>query len=241
VPVDPPPTIWEFPPTERFHPEDDLVATGADLEPGTILAAYRRGIFPMPMGSPRAPMAWFSPIRRGVLRPSELHVSRSLAKSARRFEIRVDTACAEVIDACADPRRPSGWIDEQIRTAYLRLHALGWVHSVETWRDDRLVGGLYGLALGGLFAGESMFHRETDASKVALVGLMRMLDDGQNRMVDTQWQTPHLASLGVSEVSREEYLQLLAEVLPTPDLEPFGPDVRTEQREGTVEDDVTDR
>ena len=243
MPVDPPPTIWEFPPPARFHPDDDLVATGADLEPGTILSAYRRGIFPMPLGGRRAPMAWFSPVRRGVMRPRDLHVSRSLARSARRFEIRVDTACAEVIDACADPRRPSGWIDGQIREAYLRLHALGWVHSVETWRNDLLVGGLYGVAIGGLFAGESMFHRETDASKVALVALVRMLDDGQNRLIDTQWQTPHLASLGVSEVSRAEYLRLLAEVLPTPDaeIERFGPAVRTPEREGTVDGDIADR
>jgi leucyl/phenylalanyl-tRNA---protein transferase len=122
-----------------------------------------------------------------------------------------------VIDACADPRRPSGWIDDQIRTAYLRLHDLGWVHSVETWRDGRLVGGLYGVAMGGLFAGESMFHHETDASKVALLGLAALLDDGQDRLVDTQWQTPHLASLGVQEVSRADYLDRLRVVLATPD------------------------
>ena len=243
VPVEPPPTIWEFPPPARFHPEDDLVATGADLEPGTVLAAYRLGIFPMPIGGRGAPMAWFSPIRRGVLRPRDLHVSRSLAKSAGRFEIRVDTACAEVIDACADPRRPSGWIDDQIREAYLRLHALGWVHSVETWRGGRLVGGLYGVAVGGLFAGESMFHHETDASKVALMGLVRLLDDGRSRLVDTQWQTPHLASLGVSEVSRDEYLRLLPEVLRTPaaDFEPRPADVRTPGQAGTVKGDTADR
>ncbi len=243
MPVDPPPTIWEFPPSARFQPDDDLVATGADLEPGTVLAAYRRGIFPMPLGGRRAPMAWFSPVRRGILRPQDLHVSRSLARSARRFEIRVDTACAEVIDACADPRRPSGWIDDQIRAAYLRLHALGWVHSVETWRDGRLVGGLYGLAVGGLFAGESMFHHETDASKVALIGLVRMLDDGQHRLIDTQWQTAHLASLGVSEVLREEYLRLLADVLATPDLdvERFRLDVRSPEGRGTVDGDITER
>jgi leucyl/phenylalanyl-tRNA--protein transferase len=221
VPVEPPPSAWDFPGPERFHAEDDLVATGADLEPGTVLEAYRRGLFPMPIGRRRAPMAWFSPIRRGVLVPSELRVSRSLRRSARTFEVRVDTACAEVIDACADPRRPQGWIDDQIRTAYLRLQELGWVHSIETWRDDRLVGGLYGVAMGGLFAGESMFHRETDASKVALLGLVALLDDGQDRLVDTQWQTPHLASLGVTEVSRADYLERLGVVLTTPDVD-FG-------------------
>jgi leucyl/phenylalanyl-tRNA--protein transferase len=170
-------------------------------------------------------------------------VSRSLTRSLRHFELRLDTACAEVIDACADPRRPSGWIDGRIREAYLHLHALGWVHSVETWREDRLVGGLYGVAIGGLFAGESMFHHETDASKAALVGLVEWLDDGQDRLIDTQWQTSHLASLGVSEVSREEYLRLLAEVLVTADVdvERFRSDVRTPRAGGTVDRDVTDR
>src|SRR6476659_3419519 len=216
VPVDPPPSVWDFPPLSRFHPHDDLVATGADLEPGTILAAYRRGLFPMPVGGRRAPMAWFCPVARGVLRPADLRVSRSLRRSVRRFELRVDTACAEVIDACADPSRPAGWIDDQIRTAYLRLHELGWVHSVETWRDGRLVGGLYGVSVGGLFAGESMFHRETDASKVALVALVRLLDDGEDRLVDTQWLTPHLASLGVRELARANYLALLPRLLARP-------------------------
>ena len=237
MPVEPPPTIWEFPPPTRFHPADDLVATGADLEPGTILAAYRLGIFPMPIGGRRAPMAWFSPVRRGVLlRPGDFHVSRSLAKSARRFEIRVDTACAEVIDRCADPRRPSGWIDDHIRSAYLRLHELGWVHSIETWHHGRLVGGLYGVAIGGLFAGESMFHHESDASKVALLGLVRLLDDGLDRLVDTQWQTPHLATLGVAEIPREEYLRLLPTVLATPDVdfEHRCRDVRPSPGPGTV-------
>jgi leucyl/phenylalanyl-tRNA---protein transferase len=156
-----------------------------------------------------------------VLVPGDLRVSRSLRRSVRTFEIRVDTACAEVIDACADPSRPQGWIDDQIRTAYLRLHELGWVHSIETWRDGRLVGGLYGVAMGGLFAGESMFHHETDASKVALLGLVALLDDGENRLVDTQWQTPHLASLGVGELSRADYLDRLRVVLDTPDAD-FG-------------------
>jgi leucyl/phenylalanyl-tRNA---protein transferase len=231
VPVEPPPSAWEFPGPERFHPEDDLVATGADLEPGTVLEAYRRGLFPLPIGGRRAPMAWFCPVRRGVMAPGDLRVSRSLRRSARSFEIRVDTACAEVIDACADPRRPSGWIDGQIRTAYLRLHELGWVHSIETWRDGRLVGGLYGVAVGGLFAGESMFHRETDASKVALLGLVALLDDGRDRLVDTQWRTPHLATLGVRELARADYLDRLGVVLATPDAD-FGRTIDPERAYG---------
>nr|WP_221634450.1 leucyl/phenylalanyl-tRNA--protein transferase [Nocardioides luti] len=181
------------------------------MEPGTLLAAYRRGLFPMPSGTPGDPMYWFSPVRRGVLPLDRLVVSRSLRRSCRDHEIRVDTAFEEVVDACADPSRDSGWIDADIRAAYLRLHELGWAHSVEAWRDGRLVGGLYGVAVGGLFAGESMFHRERDASKVALVGLVEGLRDDRaaDRIVDVQWSTPHLASLGVVELSRAAYLRRL--------------------------------
>jgi leucyl/phenylalanyl-tRNA--protein transferase len=223
VPVEPPPSRWSFPSHEAFDPDDDLVAFGADVEPGTLLAAYRAGIFPMPIGTSRRraePMAWFSPVRRGVLHLDQVKVSRSLRRSARTMEIRVDTAFEEVVDACADPRRPSGWIDGRIREAYAGLHDLGWVHSVEAWRDGRLVGGLYGVALGGLFAGESMFHRETDASKVALLGLVDLLRDGEERLIDTQWATPHLASLGVAEVDRAAYLSRLPDLLAVPDAFP---------------------
>jgi leucyl/phenylalanyl-tRNA--protein transferase len=218
MPVEPPPTPWSFPGPERLDDSDDLVAAGADLAPGTVLAAYRRGMFPMPSGTRGDPMFWWSPVRRGVLPVRGLHVSRSLRRSARDFEIRVDSAFEEVLDACADPRRDSGWIDADIRAAYLRLHELGWVHSVEAWRDGRLAGGLYGVAIGGLFAGESMFHRERDASKVALLGLCRLLDDqlADRRLVDVQWVTPHLASLGVVEISRREYLTRLADAVRLP-------------------------
>jgi len=216
VPVDPPPTIWEVPPPAGVHPEDDLVATGADLEPATLLAAYRRGIFPMPLGGPRAPMAWFSPVRRGVLRPRDFHVSRSLAKSARRFELRVDTACAAVIDACADPSRPSGGIDGPIREAYLRLHELGWVHSVETWRDGRLVGGLDGVALGKAFYGESMFSHATDASKIAFCHLVRFLRNQGCGIIDCQMRIDHLASLGAREIPRSEFAARLATLTAAP-------------------------
>ncbi|MGH3362087.1 MAG: leucyl/phenylalanyl-tRNA--protein transferase [Nocardioides sp.] len=216
MPVEPPPTPWHFP--EPSADLGDLVGVGADLGPGTILAAYRAGIFPMPWGAPREPMHWFSPVRRGVLPLDGVHVSRSLRRSARTFEIRVDTAFEDVIDGCADSRREDGWIDANIRAAYLRLHELGWVHSVEAWRDGRLAGGLYGVAIGGLFAGESMFHRETDASKVALLGLVELLTDAHTgrRLLDVQWQTPHLASLGVVEISRHSYLQRLRDALRLP-------------------------
>jgi leucyl/phenylalanyl-tRNA--protein transferase len=228
MPVEPPPTAWSFPGPERIDESDDLVAAGADLSPGTVLAAYRRGMFPMPSGASGDPMYWWSPVRRGVLPINGMHVSRSLRRSARDFEIRVNTAFEDVLERCADPRRDSGWIDAPIREAYLHLHELGWVHSVEAWRDGRLAGGLYGVAIGGLFAGESMFHRERDASKVALLGLCRLLDDGfaDSRLIDTQWRTPHLASLGVVEIPRQEYLARLASALRLPLPAFAGPDPR---------------
>jgi leucyl/phenylalanyl-tRNA--protein transferase len=243
-PVEPPPTPWVLPgraelvalpvvgPPDGVDPDgpdgpdgpdasydaSDLVAVGADLEPGTLLAAYRSGLFPMPEGRS---VGWWCPAHRGVLRLDEMAVSRSLRRSARRFEIRVDTAFAQVLAACADPRRPHGWIDRRITRAYTELHRLGWAHSVETWLDDRLVGGLYGVAIGGLFAGESMFHHETDASKVALLGLVEGLrsdPDGAagRRLVDVQWATPHLTSLGVRQVPRAAYVDGLAALLDVP-------------------------
>jgi len=213
--TEPPPSPWAFPGPARFDPDDDLVAAGADLAPGTLLAAYRRGLFPMPSGRRGDPMLWFSPVRRGVLPLDRLQVSRSLRRSLRHFEVRVNGDFTQVIDACADPRRPAGWIDPSIRAAYTELHRLGWAHSVEAWQDGRLAGGLYGVSIGGLFAGESMFHRETDASKVALVGLVELLRDapGEPRLLDVQWRTSHLASLGCVEISRREYLGRLPKAL----------------------------
>ena len=195
----------------------DLVAVGADLAPGTILEAYRHALFPMPVEGEDAP-GWWSPDPRGVLPLDALRVSRSLRQSARRFTVTVDVCFAEVVDACADPRRDHGWISRDVRDAYVRLHELGWAHSVETWRDGELVGGLYGLAVEGLFAGESMFHRERDASKVALIALVDLLraDGDPRRLLDVQWATDHLRSLGVVEVSRARYLDLLAAALEAP-------------------------
>jgi leucyl/phenylalanyl-tRNA--protein transferase len=224
VPVEPSPSVWSFGDPSAYERDDDLVAVGADLEPGTLLAAYRRGLFPMPSGTPGDPTYWFCPVRRGVLPLEALVVSRSLRRSRRDFEIRVDTAFVEVLNGCADPRRASGWIDTDIREAYVRLHELGWAHSVEAWRDGRLAGGLYGVAIGGLFAGESMFHRVRDASKVALVGLVDLLCDARatDRLIDVQWGTPHLASLGVVEISRSAYLRRLPGVLAVPSPRAFG-------------------
>lgn len=197
-----PPTPWAFEPAE--WPDDDCIAFGADLEPSTVVEAYRRGAFPMP---DRGRMLWWSPMERGVLGPGDLHVSRSLRRSLRAFTITVDTDFEAVIDACADPGRTGWWIDGSIRSAYVRLHELGYAHSIET-RDDegRLVGGLYGLGIGALFAGESMFHHRTDASKAALVGLVQIMSQLPDWLVDTQWQTPHLATLGVRTISRASYV-----------------------------------
>ncbi|MGN0065671.1 MAG: leucyl/phenylalanyl-tRNA--protein transferase, partial [Nocardioides sp.] len=151
MPQEPEPTPWVFPPASDWDPDDDLVALGADLEPGTLLEAYRHGLFPMPTNFTGEPMGWFSPVRRGVLPLDGVRVSRSLRRAARDFEVRVDTAFEAVIDACGRPERPDGWITADVRAAYVALHRLGWAHSVETWRDGRLVGGLYGVAIGGLF------------------------------------------------------------------------------------------
>lgn len=220
MPVDPPPSRWAFPTSvedvARAAGDGEVVGVGADLEPGTILSAYRHGLFPMPVR--RGVIAWWSPDPRGVIPLDGLVVSRSLRKSCSRFEIGVDQAFGEVLEACADRRRPGAWITREIKRAYYRLHALGWAHSVEAWTSDgRLAGGLYGVAIGGLFAGESMFHRQTDASKVALVGLVERLRAGGATLLDVQWVTPHLASLGAVTIPRAEYHRRLAGALDVAD------------------------
>ena len=214
-PVDPGPSRWAFGSPLEADPEGP-VAIGADLEPATLLAAYRAGVFPMPVHRGRT-LAWWSPDPRGVIPLDGLRVSRSLAKAARHHHTTVDAAFDVVLASCADPRRPGGWITRGIRRAYTRLHELGWAHSVEAWTDDgRLAGGLYGVAIGGLFAGESMFHRETDGSKVALVGLVERLRAGGAEVLDVQWTTPHLASLGALDIPRARYLELLATAVARP-------------------------
>jgi leucyl/phenylalanyl-tRNA--protein transferase len=214
MPSEPPPTTWtlERPPGDHPH---DVWALGADLEPGTLLAAYRLGLFPMPVEDH---LVWWSPEERAVIRVTEFRVSRSLRRAADGYEIRVDTAFGDVIRGCADPDRPHGWIDEDVVVAYTGLHDLGWAHSVEAWDDEGLAGGLYGVGIGGLFAAESKFYRRTGASKAALLGLIRLLQEaGGARVVDVQWATPHLLSLGAVKVSRPEYHRLLSETLPLPD------------------------
>ncbi len=213
MPVEPLPTRWRLPDPAELGP-GDLAGVGADLEPGTLLAGYRTGLFPMPVDSQ---LAWWSPDPRAILPLEGMIVSRSLRRSCRQFEVRIDTSFDAVVAACADPIRPGGWISDEITAAYGTLHRLGWAHSVETWTADGLLaGGLYGVAIGGLFAGESMFHRFRDASKAALVALVDLLRGSGASLLDVQWRTPHLASLGVIEISRERYLRLLSEALTRP-------------------------
>ncbi len=216
-PVDPGPAAYRFF-ADRAAPGEDLIGVGADLRPATVLAGYRSGVFPMGLGQHgRGPLGWWSPDPRGVLRLGDLRVSRSLRQASKRFRVTVDQDFAGVLNGCADPRRAGRWITADIAAAYTELFRLGWVHSVEVWDDDGLAGGLYGVAVGGLFAGESMFFRARDASKVALVELVRLLDDGDSRrLLDVQWVTPHLASLGAREMPRRSYLRLLRIALEAP-------------------------
>ena len=225
MPQEPPPTRWVLPAVDRLPPElagEDLVGFGADLEPGTLLAAYRSGLFPMHVPfddeeGQSVEIGWWSPEPRGILPIDGMVVSRSLRRSCRRLRTTVDQAFPDVIAECAEQRDGGQWINDDIVTAYRRLHELGWAHSVETWEDEDLVGGLYGVCIGGLFAGESMFHRVSDASKVALVRLVTDLGaDGVPRLLDVQWVTQHLASLGAVEIARSEYLRRLASALIEP-------------------------
>ena len=162
-------------------------------------------------------LAWWSPDPRGIIPLDGLRVSRSLRRSCARYRVTNDLDFEAVIDGCADPSRSGRWIDEEVRAAYVGLHRAGWAHSVEAWAEDgTLAGGLYGVAIGGLFAGESMFHRQRDASKVALVALVGALRRNPQAILDVQWLTPHLASLGAVEIPRSEYLARLPAALAQP-------------------------
>lgn len=185
-----------------------LLAAGGALSPEWLLAAYCQGIFPW--FSQGDPILWWSPDPRMVVFPSELRLTRSLQKTLRsgRFELRCDHAFAKVMRACAAPREADGgtWIVPQIQAAYCRMHELGWAHSVETWLDGELVGGLYGMAVGRVFYGESMFHRVTDASKVAFAHLVGLLERLNFAVIDCQMTTAHLRSLGGRELPREQFV-----------------------------------
>jgi leucyl/phenylalanyl-tRNA--protein transferase len=211
--TEPPPTSFDID-TSAMPDERGKVTVGGDLQPGTLLAAYRAGLFPM--GLPDGTLAWWSPDPRAVIVPEAVSVPRSLRQSQRHFSTTIDHAFDDVIRACAT-RGPDEyqWITEDVQAAYSELHRLGWAHSVETWATEadgepELVGGLYGVCVGGLFAGESMFHHRRDASKVAFVALVEAITDGTHaseRIIDVQWMTPHLQRLGAIDVPRAEFLE----------------------------------
>jgi leucyl/phenylalanyl-tRNA--protein transferase len=209
-----------FPPVERaLKNPNGLLAAGADLSLERLLQAYRRGIFPW--YSSGQPPLWWSPDPRMVLFCEDLKVTRSLAKSVRNkgYEVRIDTAFPEVLRGCAEPRKyePATWLGPDMRVAYARLHNEGYAHSFETWCDNELVGGLYGVAVGRMFYGESMFSRATDASKVALVALVAHLKARGFPLIDCQMHTALLESLGAREIARREFLRALASLVNYPE------------------------
>ena len=184
------------------------------IEPELLLQGYRLGVFPMSMEDNS--IAWFSPDPRAIIPLEDFHVPHALRREWRRkvFEIKVDNRFGEIIRACA--KRKDTWINREIIESYERLHELGYAHSVEAWSKNRLAGGLYGVAIGGAFFGESMFHRVTDASKIALVALVEHLRARKFALLDTQWLTPHLARFGAIEISRKHYLRRLREAVELP-------------------------
>lgn len=221
--LDPHDPRMQFPHPELAMEEPNgLLAVGGDLSPRRLLAAYRLGIFPW--YSDGQPILWWTPDPRAVLLPGQLHVSRSLGRTVRRatFEVTADEAFAEVIRACAQPRadQEGTWITEEMAAAYRRLHELGHAHSVESWRGGELVGGLYGIAIGGVFFGESMFSRRTDASKVAFVHLVRQLQAWGFGLIDCQMYSAHLARFGAVEIPRERFMALLERYCEAPGAPP---------------------
>ena len=214
-----PPSAWSLFDPHFAEPETDLICIGAELEPVTVLHAYALGLFPMHVETDTGEqeLGWWSPDPRGVLQLDQIIVSRSLRKSMRKFTVTFDQAFEPVMRACWRTDGDGNWITDEFVETYTALHESGFAHSVEVWNArGELVGGLYGIELGGLFAGESMFHRERDASKVALVSMVEKLRRSPGpRLFDVQWQTDHLQSLGVTEISRVNYLAELARILST--------------------------
>lgn len=200
------PCRWDLDPTQAD--EDGVVGVGADLDVETLVAAYHRGVFPWPHAG--MPLLWFSPDPRAVLAPDRFHVSRSLRRTLRRsgFETTVDADVEGVISACAE-RDEGTWITAEMRDAYLELAALGWVRSVEVWDGAELVGGIYGVQVGGVLTGESMFHRRDDASKVALLDLCARFGEAGGILIDVQLPTEHLRSLGAVPIARDAFLRIL--------------------------------
>lgn len=228
--------VWCLPDPRSAPPGEDLIGLGGDLAPETLIDAYSTGVFPMDVAVPlfaspppgvalaeavpgrpgRWVLGWWSPDPRAILPLDQLRVTSSLRQSMRRYQVTVNTAFAAVIGECAAARPDKVWITPAFRQAFQRLHALGHAHSVETWLDGELVGGLYGVQIGGLFAGESMFHRARDASKVALVSLVERLKEGNLRLLDVQWRTEHLARMGAITIPRADYLAELPRVTALP-------------------------
>ncbi len=206
---------WRFPPLPEW-PDSDLVELGVDLEPSTVIDAYRRGVFPMGISDLPGLLGWWSPNPRGILPLDGLRVTRSMRESAKRFEVDVNTCFTQVVRGCADPSREGGWITDEFIAAYTRLHELGWAHSIEVFdRSGRLAGGLYGVRIDGFFSGESMFHVERDASKVALMALVDLMRSTGMTLLDVQWCSEHLASLGAIAIPRSAYLSRLAHAVGT--------------------------
>ena len=208
------PDRLEFPPLHlALKDPNGLLAVGGDLSPERLILAYRSGIFPW--YEDNQPILWWSPDPRLVLFPEEFRMSRSLRRRLRQnqFEVRIDSAFNQVLEACSGAREDQDgtWITPEMKAAYQRLHLLGYAHSIETWQDDRLVGGLYGVAIGRLFFGESMFHRVTDASKVALAWLCRLMRSHQCPLIDCQVETGHLLSLGARNIPRDDFVRWLNE------------------------------
>jgi leucyl/phenylalanyl-tRNA---protein transferase len=204
----PEPCRWNFPDPATAD-ERGFIDIGADLEPATLLGAYCQGLFPMPERLRR--IGWWSPDPRGIIEFDQFRVSKSLRASCRRYEVRVNTCFGEVMTSCATQPRPGGWINKSFIDAYSRLHQMGWAHSIEVFDETgALVGGLYGIKINGFFAGESMFSSRTDASKVALTALVDVLERAGVVLLDVQWTTDHLRSLGATDLAREKYLERLA-------------------------------
>ena len=205
-------SVWEFPDKTRW-PRHDVVGRGADLEPETLIYAYQHGVFPMVSNEnigTDSDLLWWSPQMRAIIPLGGLKVSRTMRRSAKKFEIRVDTQFENVMRNCAAPHRDNGWITEEFIDAYVKLHHLGWAHSIEVIDESGLLaGGLYGVRINKFFAGESMFHLVRDASKVALMALVETMNSSNMSLLDVQWLTPHLASLGAVAIKRDEYLRRL--------------------------------
>ena len=205
-------SVWEFPDKTKW-PRHDVVGRGADLEPETLIYAYRHGVFPMvsnESSDASSDLLWWSPQMRAIIPLDGLKISRTMRRSAKKFEIRVDTQFENVMRNCAALHRDNGWITEDFINAYVKLHHLGWAHSIEVIDESGLLaGGLYGVRINKFFAGESMFHLVRDASKVALMALVETMKSSNLSLLDVQWLTPHLASLGAVSIKRDEYLRRL--------------------------------